>query len=174
MKYFKMFSFILFSGLLVLIFFFLPMKDVFTFTETRTTEENVFYIPIGQQKTFEIRYVHSIHLTDVIESYEVTKSKGIRLKSMSYENLAIGMPGEAGEGETIQLKDGVYTLTYTDKVIDSFRLHIGRVDAGLAFRYKGIETDLKAYLERGKSYEFEVQKMTLYQLMKGEELHDKR
>lgn len=173
MRYIKMSLFILFSVLLLSIFFFLPVKNAYTFTETRTEQNHVFYIPLNKTRTFEIRYVHSIHLTDVIESYEVTKQNQIRLKSMSYENLAIGMPGEAGEGESIELKSGVYTLTYVDKVIDSFRLHIGRVDADLAFRYNGVEIDLKEHLEKGRSYEFQVQKMTLYQLMKGDELYGK-
>ncbi len=165
---------VLFSILLLSIFFFLPLKEVLSFTETRTQQERIFYVPTNQQRTFDIRYVHSIHLTDVIESYEVTENRDIRMLSMSYENLSIGMPGEAGEGETIDLKDGVYTLTYKDRVIDSFRLHIGRVDADLALRYNGVEIDLKEYLEKGKSYEFKVQRLTFYQMMKGEKLNGER
>ena len=44
-----------------------------------------------------------------------------------------------------QLKDGVYTLTYDDNVIDSFVMLIGKVDADLAFRYGGNEIDLKKH-----------------------------
>ena len=35
----------------------------------------------------------------------------------------------------LSVKDGVYTLTYDDNVIDSFVMFIGNVDAELAFRY---------------------------------------
>lgn len=174
MEYIKGFIGILLMSLLLLAFFFLPMKEALLFTETRVENGEMFYVMMEEEKQFEIRYVHSIHLTDVLEFYEVTMDERIRMLSMSYENLSIGLPGEAGEGETLELKDGVYTLTYNDRVIDSFRLHIGRVDADLALRYMGIEIDLKKYLEKGKSYEFKVHKMTYYQLLKGEKLNGER
>lgn len=172
MNYFKGFLYFLLIILVIAAFFYIPMKEVLSFTETRTQDENIFYIPMNDQRAFEIRYVHSIHLTDVIESYEITEKGKLRMVSMTYENLAIGMPSVAGEGETLDLKDGVYTLTYKDNVLDSFRLHIGRVDADLAIRYNGREIDLKKYLERGKSYEFNRQRLTLYQMMKGAQLDD--
>ncbi|AOV08429.1 DUF1850 domain-containing protein [Sporosarcina ureilytica] len=159
----------LFLILILSAFFFLPMTEALLFSDTRSNK--FFYVTINERKAFEIRYVHSIHLTDVIESYEITPEQKIRLLSMSYQNLSIGLPGEAAEGETLELKDGVYTLTYNDRVIDSFRLHIGRVDADLALRYDHNELDLKRYLEKGKTYEFKVQKLTYYQLMKGENLN---
>lgn len=86
---------------------------------------------------------------------------------MQYEDLAIGLPGYAEEGETLSVNDGVYTLTYDDNVIDSFVMLIGNVDAELAFRYLGAELDLKKQLVRGKSYTFCVKKLSIYQLLKG-------
>ena len=80
----------------------------------------VYYIPVEDDKRFQIRYVHSIHLTDVIELYEVTEDQKIRCYRWQYKDLAIGLPGYAEEGETFQCKDGIYTLTYDDNVIDSF------------------------------------------------------
>ncbi|HLR10921.1 MAG TPA: DUF1850 domain-containing protein [Sporosarcina sp.] len=152
------------------LFLFVPMKEGLVFTETRTEKPNHYYVLLNEEQQFEIRYVHSIHLTDVIEKYAVTKEHHLRLLEMSYENLAIGMPSEAGEGETLQLKDGVYTLQYSDRVIDSFRIHIGRVDEDLALRYKGNEIDLKKHLVKGNSYEFQAKKLSYYQLWKGERL----
>lgn len=173
MNYFKLaLGSLLIMGLIIA-FFFLPIKNVLLFTETRTENGETFYMSMDREKQFEIRYVHSIHLTDVVELYEATEDCFIRMLSMSYENLSIGLPGGAGEGEVLELKDGVYTLTYRDRVIEAFRLHIGRVDADLALRYKGAEIDLKKHLEKGKTYEFKVHKMTVYQLMKGEKLDGK-
>ncbi|MDS9470403.1 DUF1850 domain-containing protein [Sporosarcina pasteurii] len=169
MRYYKQSLFLFFLGLLCLVFFFLPVKDTLLFTGTKG--KKVYYVTINEQKKFEIRYVHSIHLTDVIEYYEITPKQKIRMLSMSYKNLSIGLPGDAAEGETLELRDGVYTLTYNDRVIDSFRIHIGRVDADLALRYANHELDLKKHLEKGKSYEFKVKKLTYYQLTKGEKLN---
>ncbi|MEK5040854.1 DUF1850 domain-containing protein [Sporosarcina sp. FSL K6-3457] len=146
---------------------FIPVQQAFTFTEHRTEHPKLFYIPVESDDSFQIRYVHSIHLTDVIESYELTVDQKIRLVSMQYEDLAIGLPGYAEEGETLSVNDGVYTLTYDDNVIDSFVMLIGNVDAELAFRYLGAELDLKKQLVRGKSYTFCVKKLSIYQLLKG-------
>ncbi|MFJ7936207.1 DUF1850 domain-containing protein [Sporosarcina sp. NPDC096371] len=154
------------------ILFFIPMKEAFTFTEQRTEDPEMYYIPLKSDRGFQIRYVHSIHLTDVFENYEVTVDHKIKLLSMQYENLAIGLPGSAEEeGESFSFKDGVYTLTYDDKVIDSFVLFIGDVDAELAFRYLGNEINLKQQLERGKSYAFRVTKLSYYQMLKGGNLN---
>ena len=131
----KVVPLILFFICTVAILFFIPIKTAFTFTEHRVENPSVYYVPLKNTNSFQIRYVHSIHLTDVIESYEVTADQKIRLLSMQYEDLAIGLPGYAEEGETFTVQDGVYTLTYDDNVIDSFVMLIGNVDAELAFRY---------------------------------------
>ncbi|MBE1556919.1 DUF1850 domain-containing protein [Sporosarcina limicola] len=160
--------------LLALIFFFLPLKQAFIFTEYRTEQPRLFYLPLGDEYGFQIRYVHSIHLSDVIETYEATEEGIIRLLSMQYEDVGIGLPGHAEEGEKLSVKDGLYTLTYDDKVIDSFTMIVGDVDADLAFRYAGNELDLKKQLERGKSYTFAVVKLSIYEMMKGDCLNGKR
>ncbi len=165
---------ILFIICSVAIIFLIPIKTAFTFTEHRIENPSVYYVPLKSTDSFQIRYVHSIHLTDVIESYEVTSDLEIRLLSMQYEDLAIGLPGYAEEGETITVQDGVYTLTYEDKVIDSFVMLIGNVDAELAFRYLGNELNLKKQLVRGKSYKFRVARLSFYQMLKGVNMNGKR
>ena len=169
----KMVPLILFIILLVLILFLIPIKSAFTFTEHRVETPEIYYIPLKNDNRFQIRYVHSIHLTDVIESYEVTTNYEIRLLSMRYEDLAIGLPGYAEEGETFSVKDGVYTLTYNNNVIDSFVMLIGDVDAELAFCYLGMELNLKKKLVRGESYTFRVSKLSLYQMLKGVNMNGK-
>lgn len=165
---------ILFIAFVGLIIFFIPMKEAFTFTEHRTENPKVYYLPLESERGFQIRYVHSIHLSDVFETYEVTANQKIQLLSMQYEDLAIGLPGSAEEGETFSFQDGLYTLTYEDNVIDSFVLLIGDVDADLTFRYLNKEINLKQQLERGKSYAFSVTKLSYYQMLRGGNLNDNR
>jgi hypothetical protein len=157
--------------LLALTLMFLPLKQAFTFSEYRVQHPKVHYIPLDEETKFQIRYVHSIHLSDVIESYERTNGEKIRLLSMDYEDVGIGMPGYAEEGETLTVKDGLYTLTYDNKVIDSFTMIVGDVDTDLAFRYKGIEVDLKQHLKRGESYVFSIKKISFYDRMRGEKMN---
>lgn len=170
----KIVPLILFLILIVFLICFIPFKTAFTFTEHRNENPKVFYIPLESVNEFQIRYVHSIHLSDVIEFYKVTSNHEIQLLSMQYEDLAIGLPGYAEEGETFTEQDGVYTLTYEDEIIESFVMLIGDVDAELAFRYQGNELNLKKQLVRGKSYTFRVMKLSLYQMLKGVHMNVKR
>lgn len=153
--------------LLCLAYFFLPIHKVFTFTEYRSDHPKTFYVKLKDEQEFQIRYVHSIFLTDVIENYEVTADNAIRLLSMQYEDVGIGLPGYAEDGQTLKFIDEMYTLTYDYNIIDSFVLFVGDVDADLAFIYEGKETDLKTYLTRGKSYTFSVERQSTYQQMRG-------
>jgi len=93
---------------------------------------------------------------------------------MSYEDLAIGLPGYAAEGETFSVENGKYKLTYDDNVLDSFTLFIANIDAELAFGYEGNEIDLKKQLVKGKSYTFKVKKLSFYEQMKGVDLNVER
>ena len=146
---------------------FVPLAETFTFTETRADEPALHYIRVDGNRNFVIRYTHSIHLSDVVETYAVTDDGKIRLARMEYEDLAIGLPGHAEEGETFSEKDGRYVLEYDDKVLDSFVLLIADIDADLEFRHGGRNYDLKEKLQRGKAYDFRIRKLSLFELMKG-------
>ncbi|MCM3087236.1 DUF1850 domain-containing protein [Bhargavaea ginsengi] len=144
-----------------------PFSDAFVFTETRSDNPAIHYIRQTEEDRFVIRYTHSIHLTDVIETYEVTDDSRIRLLRMEYEDLAIGMPGHAEEGETFTAEDGRYTLEYENRVLDSFVLFVADIDTDLEFLCGGRSYDLKKLLERGSSYRFESRKLSLLELLKG-------
>lgn len=156
--------------------FFLPFITVFTFTETKTNNPQVFYIHVQEDKKFQIRFTHSIHLTDVIESYEITKSNEIKLVSMEYEDVAVGMPAYAEEGQSISYEKGKYVLAYDDeKVLNHFTLYIGNIDIDLYFYYNNESYNLKKQLEKGRSYLFKIEKISFYQFMKGDTMqHENR
>lgn len=151
--------------------FFIPFWTAFTFTETRNENPELYYISMNGETDFQIVFTHSIHLTDVIEKYRVLDSMDIRLLSMQYSDVAIGMPSYAEEGQTLQYEDGIYTLQYDEAILTSFTLHIGDVDYKLSFKYGARDFNLKKELVRGKSYLFEVKKLSLYEKMKGVELN---
>lgn len=174
MKKNKVAPLILILLLFILFLFFIPIKNVLLFTEQKTNNPESYYIPLTENNEFQIRYVHSIHLTDVFETYEVTHDKRIRFKSMTYENIGIGLPGSAGEGETFSTIDDLYALTYDDRVIDSFTMFIATIDTELAFRYGEKEFNLKEKLVKGKSYKLSVVKLSTYQMLKGVSLYAER
>ncbi|TQR21000.1 DUF1850 domain-containing protein [Psychrobacillus vulpis] len=151
--------------------FFIPFWQVFTFTETRNEYPDLHYISINGGNDFQIIFTHSIHLTDVIESYRVLDTNEIRLMSMQYSDVAIGMPGYAEEGQTLLYKDGIYTLQYDEAILKDFTIHIGDVDYKLNFKYGTKYFDLKEELVKGKSYLFEVKNISLYEILKGVKLN---
>ena len=153
---------------------FIPIFSAFTFTETRTEHPTIHFIALEKQdSSFQIIFTHTIHLTDVIESYRILESNEIQLVSMQYSDVAIGMPSYAEEGQTLIYENGVYTLKYNKAVLKDFILHIGDVDKKLEFIYNEKNFDLKEELDRGKSFVFEVKKISLFEKVKGVKLNER-
>jgi len=160
------------SGLLLvfLALYFLitiPFIKVIQLEQQRVDNGQKYYIKMSGNSSFQIVFTHSIHLTDVIETYEVEDMK-IRLLSMQYSDVAIGMPAYAEEGQTLIYEDGVYTLSYKDAVLDDFNLYIGDVDHGLTFKYEARQFNLKELLGKGNTYNLSIQKISMLDWWKGE------
>lgn len=161
-----------FGGIgIVLVILFVPWLQVFTFEETRTNTPKQYYLKVEDDKQFEIVFTHSIHLTDVIESYEIIDNDDIKLVSMQYSDVAIGMPSYAEKGQTLIYEDGLYTLKYDNKKLQEFNLYIGAVDYDLSFHYKGTRYNLKEELKKGHSYKFSVEHISVITYLKGESLN---
>ena len=164
----KKFFAIISSLAIVCIILFVPYKQVFSFEETRTSNGQVVYIPFhSDTPTFQLIYTHSIHLSDVVEYYEVTDDFFMKALAMEYEDLAIGMPGYAEEGETLTMEDGKYRLTFASNIMPSFTLHISNISSKQHFLYDGVEYDLKKVLKKGSSYLFCLKKISIFQWWKG-------
>lgn len=144
---------------------FFPFHKYYVFIDNKT-EEIAAYVPV-ESPFFQLRYTHSIHLSEVIESYKVIDGNSLMMTELEYEDFNIGMPSNAGEGETFVEKDGKYFIKNMTREIPEFRIFVGDVDAGLSFVTKGHQMDLKKTLERGKSYTFLVERLSLFQLREG-------
>jgi hypothetical protein len=151
---------------------FIPYERSITFTETRNENHTLNYIPLKKDTLFQIIFTHSIHLTDVKESYEVLPSNEFQLLAMEYSDVAIGMPSYAEEGQLLQYEDGVYTLRYENARLKDFVLHIGDVIYKLELHHHGEVIPLKERLKRGKSYEIKIQRLSFYDKVKGVEMDD--
>lgn len=89
---------VIICGLIALMF--IPFGRALTFTETRTNRPTLHYIKLTEHTDFQIIFTHSIHLTDVIESYHVRPTNDFQLLSMEYSDVAIGMPPCRGWSNT--------------------------------------------------------------------------
>ncbi|AXH98534.1 DUF1850 domain-containing protein [Sporosarcina sp. PTS2304] len=150
-----------------------PYKQVIVLNQVRSEQPRAFYLPLHTEQQFQINYIHSIHLSNVKEQYKITDDSKLRFEYMQYEDVAIGLPGYAEEGETLEVNDGIYTLTFDNRTIDSFVLYVGRVNTDLSLQYGQREYHLKDFLERGQSYEFHVEKVSNLTLWKGVRLDGK-
>ncbi|MFK8793690.1 DUF1850 domain-containing protein [Planococcus plakortidis] len=150
--------------------FFIPYKKHFVFIESETGEIAA-RVPVIENR-FKIRYTHSIHLSDVIETYRLDEGGQLVMTELQYENFNIGMPSNAGEGERFVEKDGKYFIEDMKRKLPEFRLLVGDVDAELAFLFAGKELDLKKSLERGKIYTFRAQRLSIYQQLEGVNIYE--
>lgn len=150
--------------LLVIVCF--KTERALVFTETKTDTPTMYILPLTSGDNFILRYTHSIHLSDVIEHYEVDRER-IRMNYMTYTDTAIGMPAAADEGQTLTLQDGVYTLTFQEAYLDDFTLYIGDIDLQLSLEYGKQQISLKDTLTRGHSYNVSVQSISLFERLKG-------
>ncbi|MDN7226150.1 DUF1850 domain-containing protein [Planococcus liqunii] len=142
-----------------------PLNKHYVFIDNKN-QEIAAHLPV-KTRDFQIEYTHSIHLSEVIESYEVLPDNSLRMVELEYEDFNIGMPSNAGEGENFVEKDGKYFITGMKKELPDFRIFIGNIDAGLFFKNNGRKYDLKKTLTRGESYTFKVQRLSLIQQLRG-------
>ncbi|PIC64357.1 RocC [Sporosarcina sp. P13] len=157
----------------VLLWLFYPYNRMIVLERVRSEQPIAYYLPLHTEQQFEINYIHSIHLSNVKEQYTITDHDKLRFEYMQYEDVAIGLPGYAEEGEILEFKDGVYTLIFENRVIDSFVLYVGRVNTDLSLQYEQQEYHLKEYLDKGQSYDFHVAKVSNVTLWKGVRLDGK-
>jgi hypothetical protein len=138
-----------------------PINKNYIFIDNET-RHIALRLPV-EDPDFQIKYTHSIHLSEVVESYQVLSDNQLRIVGLAYEDFNIGMPSNAGEGETFVEKDGKYIITGMKREVPDFRIFIGDVDAGLSFLSNGQEHNLKKLLKRGQSYTFQVKRLSLIQ-----------
>ena len=148
----------------------IPLNHYYVFIDNKT--DNVAaYVPLVD-KTFQIKYTHSIHLSEVLETYQVLEDNTLMITELEYEDFNIGMPSNAGEGEIFVEKDGKYFIKNMTTVLPEFRMLIGDVDAGLSFIVDDRKIDLKKTLVKGDSYTFRVQRLSFFQQLKGVNIYE--
>lgn len=152
--------------LFAIISFFFPYKKALIFLQPEK-DDILCYVPIAAGDTFKIQFKHSIHLSDVIESYEVTEKDEIRQYELEYEDFAIGMPSEAGEGETFEMKGGKYFIKNMNRKFESFDLRIGKVRANHRLVYGNVSYPLSRAIEPGTKVRVQVKKISLIQQLEG-------
>ncbi|TDL80499.1 DUF1850 domain-containing protein [Peribacillus frigoritolerans] len=148
----------------------IPFKNIVAF-HYQDTDKLLAYLSVNEKDTFQIKYTHSIHLTDVIETYELS-NKQIKQIELSYETFAVGMPsGPEGE-EIFERKDGRYIISNMNRIFPFFDLSTGQVVANHRVVYKGKEYELKKYIKPGTWVRVSYETMNLFQLLRGVKINE--
>lgn len=167
---FKRFRLTLFLPILNLAFIpillFTPMKECLVF-QFQNSGHVLAYIPISKGDPFQIKYTHSIHLSDVVDFYFVTKDGNIKQYELMYEDFSIGMPANASEGETFVQKNGKYYLKNMNRIFPSFDLRVGKVRANHTLIYDQKEYPLSRFIEPGTWVRLKIERINLWQQWKG-------
>jgi hypothetical protein len=151
---------------LAIILLYIPYKPALVFIQPERGEILCF-VPISEGESFKIKYKHSIHLSDVIESYQITEQREIRQYELEYEDFAIGMPSEPAEGENFEMKDGKYYIKNMDRRFEHFILRVGKVRANHTFVKENVSFPLSKAIEPGTSVKIQVKEINFLQQLIG-------
>lgn len=151
---------------LIMIQAFIPLQQAIVFQPNHSTAK-LAYLPVKDDFQFQIKYTHSIHLSDVVESYAITDKRMIQQYELMYEDFSIGMPANAENGEIFEQVNGKYYIKNMKLVLPYFHLRIGQVRANHRVIYKNKEYPLSRVLQPGTSVKVEIKKLNFFQQWKG-------
>lgn len=146
--------------------FFVPYKWALVF-EYENTNKLLAFFPINKDSTFQIKYTHSIHLSDVLESFKMTDSGYLQLYELEYEDFAVGMPANAENGEKFIEKDGKYHIQNMKRIFPMIDLRIGQVKANHTIIYHEKLYPLSKSIEPGTWVRVKMKQLSLFQQLKG-------
>ncbi|MBO8178136.1 MAG: DUF1850 domain-containing protein [Bacillus sp. (in: Bacteria)] len=163
----KFFVFLLLSLLGgIIIFTCIPFQKAVIF-EMPSNHQLLAYIPLDGKQTFQIQYTHSIHLSEVRETYQVIEDDRLQLVELMYEDMAIGMPQDASEGEVFEKIDGKYYIKNMRRTFSLFDLRVGQVIANHRLIYQDHVYPFHSFVEPGTTIRIKVDTLTLWELWKG-------
>lgn len=151
---------------------FIPSKETISFYDVRT-KERIAFLPLDKSQSFSIQYTHSIHLSIVEETYELTKDDEIRQIELMYEDFAIGMPSHAEGNERFVQENGKYYIKNMNRTFPEIVLRVGEVAANhqLAFEDKAIA--MTSFTSPGSVLRIKYSKLNMWEQMKGVNIFDR-
>jgi hypothetical protein len=166
MRRFQSIQYLVIFFFILIILAIIPFQKAIVFQPNRSNGEFA-YIPVNNETLFGIKYTHSIHLSDVVESYKITRGERIQQYELMYEDFAIGMPSNAEYGETFEQVNGAYYIKNMKRDFPFFHLRIGQVRANHTVIFKNKEYPLSRSIRPGTSVKVEVRKLNFFKQWKG-------
>jgi hypothetical protein len=145
---------------------FIPYKQVLSF-EYKNTGKVLAYIPLEQAEIFQIIYTHSIHLSDVVETYKIDLNGYIHQIELEYDNFSIGMPSNAYGDEKFIQRNGKYVITNMDRKYPFLDIRVGQIIANHRLIIKKQAVSFSEFVEPGTWTRLKVRKINIWQQLKG-------
>jgi hypothetical protein len=153
--------------IVIVIIFFLPYKPTLAFTY-QNTNKMLAYIPVDMKgETFQIEYTHTIHLSDVLESYKIDENNTIHEYEFRFEEFSVGMPSNATGGEEFVMKDGKYYITNMDRIFPYLDIKIAQTIPHHSIIYNDKEYSFLDFFEPGTWTRIQSKKISLWQQLKA-------
>lgn len=144
---------------------FFPYKEVIAFTY-QDQDDLLAYLTLTEDNSFQVQYTHSIHLSEVVETYRLSRNHIIQTE-LSYEDFAVGMPSNAEGNEIFEEKNGIYYIRNMNRNFSFIDLRIGRVRANHRLIYKGDTYPLSKFIKPGTWVRIATKKISLMEELKG-------
>lgn len=163
--------------LLIIVSFTLPLKTALVFYEENTNNIEAF-LPLNPGDRFEIIFTHSIHLTDVVERYRISDDLEIIQDEIIFEHFGIGMPSNAEGEATFEYKDGKYHISNLNETFESLNIRNGKTVSEHRLLWESENESGKhkvwfnEYFEPGAWFTLEIDKLSLWQYLKGVRIDD--
>jgi hypothetical protein len=166
MRKFYLIQYLLIFFIILIILLSIPFRKAIVF-QPNDSKAELAYILVKDESQFQIKYTHSIHLSDVVESYKITLDERIQQYELMYEDFAIGMPSNAEKGETFEQINGAYYIKNMKRNFPFFHLRIGQVRANHTVIFKNKEYPLSRSIKPGTSVKVEIRKLNFFKQWKG-------
>ncbi|WP_284140227.1 MULTISPECIES: DUF1850 domain-containing protein [unclassified Virgibacillus] len=153
---------------------FVPFRTALVFYK-ENSNSIIAYLPLKEGGNFQIVWKHSIHLTDVVEKYQILPDHSMKQYEIIYEHFGIGMPSNAENGEEFVYEDGKYHIKNLNNIFPSFVLRNGKTVSNHRLRWGRngqSEIQFNDYFRPGGFYKLKVDNLSLWQLMKGVKIHE--
>lgn len=170
----KRISFAVIIILILVVLTFIPFKQALVFYKENTDQLEA-YLPLERGDTFQLIWKHSIHLTDVVEKYQVLGNDDIKQYEIVYEHFGIGMPSNAQEGETFVYEDGKYHIKDLNNIFPKINLRNGKTVSenrlvwGPDDRYI---IPLNKYFKPGAWFTLKIERLSLWDYLRGVKIHE--
>lgn len=153
----------------IIIFFiiFLPFQKALVIEDGKTNSL-LAYLPLYRSvDSFQIRYTHSIHLSNVEETYTVLQDGTIQQIELTYEDTAVGMPSNAEEGEIFEMKDGKYRLLNMKRNFPFIYMRTAQVVGTHQIVTNDHKLDLAEVIAPGSLILLKEKRLALWELWRG-------